>query len=67
MASLRELLLTPEGVMYSSFLMDDYKASYADIRDLGDGRTLYLERLTFGRLRICLGRTGDETGYYDGW
>lgn len=35
-------------------------------RDLGDGRTLFVDPLTFGRARLLIGPTGGYT-YDDGW
>lgn len=36
------------------------------VRDLGDGRTLYVDPLTFGRARLLIGPTG-TCFYSDGW
>jgi len=36
------------------------------VRDLDDGRSVYLDPLTFGRLRIAVGQTG-TLSYSDGW
>lgn len=35
-------------------------------RDLGDGRSLFVDPLTFGRARLHIGPTGSAV-YDDGW
>lgn len=42
-------------------------AEHLDERDLGDGRTLYLDPMMLGNVRLNIGKTGDRINYDDGY